>query len=119
MSMCHVLYGGTPYLSNFNIGWDHHSSTAWEERQDTSHSPHVQRSSLEDTIVELARLRAEMESRAQMAKESLEKTMTEVRRYQANLTMVQVENEILMGDMDNSQDGLPRFYVQNEMSQPP
>ena len=59
------------------------------------------------------------ESRAQMAKESLEKTMTEVRRSQANLTMVQAENEILMGDMDYSQDGLPRFYFQNEMSKPP
>ena len=59
------------------------------------------------------------ESRAQMANESLEKTMTEVRRSQANLTMVQAENEILMGAMDYSQDGLPRFYVQNEMSEPP
>ena len=59
------------------------------------------------------------ESRAQMTKESIEKTMTEVRRSQANLTMVQAENEILMGDMDYSQDGLPRFYVQNEMSEPP
>ena len=66
------------------------------------------------------------ESRAQMAKASLEKTMVEVRRaqvdltmVQVDLTMVQVENEILIGDMDYSQDGLPRFYVQNEMSQPP
>ena len=56
------------------------------------------------------------ESRAQMAKESLEKTMTKVRRSQANLTMVQAENEILMGDIDYSQDGLPRFYVQNEVN---
>ena len=61
MPMHHVQYGGTPYLNNFNIGWDHHSSTSWEEKQDTSHSPHVQRSSLEDTIAELARSRAEME----------------------------------------------------------
>ena len=98
MPMCHVRYGRTPYLSNFNIGWNCHSSTSWEERQDTSHYPHVQRSSLEDTIVELAMSRGEMEeSMAQMAKESLEKTMTEVRRSQANLTMVQFENEILMG----------------------
>ena len=54
-----------------------------------------------------------------MDKESLEKTMTGVRRSQANLTMVQAENEILLGDMDYSQDGLPRFYIQNEMSEPP
>ena len=33
--------------------------------------------------------------------------------------MVQAENEILLGDMDYSQDGLFRFYVQNEMSEPP
>ena len=46
--------------------------------------------------------------------------MTEVRRFQANLTMdVQAENEILMGDMDNSQDSLLRFYVQNKTSHPP
>ena len=45
-----------------------------EEIQDTSHSLHVQRSSLEYTIAEFARSRAEMdESRAQMAKKSLEK----------------------------------------------
>ena len=59
--MHHVRYGGTPYLSNFNIVWDHHSSTSWEDRQDTSHSPDVEKSSLEDTIAELARSRAQME----------------------------------------------------------
>ena len=32
--------------------------------------------------------------------------------------MAQPDFSRLMGDMDNSQDGLPRFYVQNEMSQP-
>ena len=87
--MDHVQYGGTPYLKNYNIGWDHHSSTSWEERQDTSHSPHVQRSSLEDAIAELAKTRAEMEdSRAQMAKSSLKKTMFELRRDQPDLAMV-------------------------------
>ena len=51
------------------------------------------RSSLEDTITELARSRAKMEeSRAQIAKASLEKTMVEVRRSQADFAMVQVEN---------------------------
>ena len=33
--------------------------------------------------------------------------------------MVQVENEISVADMDYSQVGSPRFYVQNEMCQPP
>ena len=56
------------------------------------------------------------ESRAQMAKESLEKTVTKVRRSQANLSMVRAENEILIGDMNYSQDGMPRFYVQNEVN---
>ena len=81
MPMNHVRCGGTPYLSNLNIGWAYHSSTSWEERQDASHSPHVQKSSLEDIIAELARPMVEMEeSRTQMAKASLEKTMTELRR---------------------------------------
>ena len=81
MSMDHVRYGGTPYLSNYNVGWDHHLSTSWKERQDTSHVPKVKRSSLEDTIAELARTRAEIEdSRAQLTKASLEKTMAELRR---------------------------------------
>ena len=57
-------------------------------------------------------------SRAQMAKESLEKTMAKFRRSQADLVLVQIENEILMVDMDYSQVGSPRFYVQNEMYQP-
>ena len=94
MSIDHVRYGGTPYLSNLNIGWARHLSTSWEERQDASHSSYVQRSSLEDAMTELAK------TRTQMAKECLEKTMIEVRRSQANLTMFQAENEILMGDMD-------------------
>ena len=54
-----------------------------------------------------------------MAKESLEKTMAKVRRSQADLAMVQVKNEILMIEIDYFQVGLPRFYVQNEMSQLP
>ena len=54
-----------------------------------------------------------------MAKASLEKTMAELRRSQIDLAMVQAENEISITDMDHSQDGLPRFYAQHEMSQPP
>ena len=105
-SVDYAQYGGTPYLSNHNCGWSPHPNTSWNTSYTTLQTPHVQRSSLEDTIVELARSGAEMEeSRAQMAKESLEK--------------IQAENEILMGDMDYSRDGLPRFYVQNEMSEPP
>ena len=60
MSMDHVLYGGTPYSSNLNIGWVCHSSTSWEERQDDFHSPHVQISILEDAMDELANTRTEM-----------------------------------------------------------
>ena len=57
--------------------------------------------------------------RVQKAKSSLEETMDELRRSQANYTMVKVENEISMADMNYSKVGLPRFYVQNEMSQSP
>ena len=117
-SMDYAQYEDTPYLSNHNFGWGTHPNTSWNTSYTTLQLPHVQRSSLEDIMAELARSSAEMEeSRAQMAKESLEKTMIEVRRCQANL--VQAENEILMGDMDYSQDGFPWFYVQNEMSEPP
>ena len=102
-SMDYAQYGDTPYLSNHNFGWSPHPNTSWNTSYTTLQPPHVQRSSLEDTIAELARSRAEMEvSRAQMGKESLEKTMIEVRRSQANLTMVQAKNEILMCDMDYS-----------------
>ena len=74
---------------------------------------------LGSTIAELARSRVEMEEfKAQMAKAILKKTMAKMRITQAESTMAQPEFSILMGDMDNSQDGLPRFYVQNEMSQP-
>ena len=45
--------------------------------------------------------------------------MAKLRRSQVDLAMVQTENEILMVDMDYSQVGLLRFYVQNEMYQPP
>ena len=41
MSIDHVRYGGTPYLSNLNIGWARHLSTSWEERQDAFHSSYV------------------------------------------------------------------------------
>ena len=120
MSMDHVQYGGIPYLNNNNVGWDHHSSASWEERQDTFHSPHVQRSSLEETMVEFAKTRVEMEdSKAQMAKSSLEKAMAKLRRGQADLAMAQAKSERSMADMDNFQVGLPRFHAYNEKTQPP
>ena len=74
MSMDHVRYGGTLYLNSNNVGWDHHLSTSWEERQDNFYSPHVQRSSLEETMVELAKTRAEM------ANSRLEQSMAEMKR---------------------------------------
>ena len=35
MHMAQVLYGGTPYLNNYNSGWQHCLSTSWEESHDT------------------------------------------------------------------------------------
>ena len=93
-SMDDVQYGCTPYLNNHDFGWDHHSNTSYDRSHNTLQSPQVQRS-------------------------SLEKAMDELRRTQVESTMAQLEFSISMADMDNSQDGLPRFYVQNEMSQPP
>ena len=45
--------------------------------------------------------------------------MAELRRDQADLAMVQAENERSMADLDYVQNGLPRFYTHNEISQPP
>ena len=45
--------------------------------------------------------------------------MAELRRGQANLAMVQVENERSMADLDYVENGLPRFHTHNEKSQPP
>ena len=45
--------------------------------------------------------------------------MEELRRSQADSVMVQVEIEILMADMNYSQVGFHRFYIQNEMYEPP
>ena len=55
ISMDHVQYVGTPYLNNYNFGWDHHPSLSWEASHNTLHSPQVQRSSLEDTMAKLKR----------------------------------------------------------------
>ena len=80
-SMDYAQYGGNQYLSNHNFGWSPLPNTLWNTSYTTLQTPLVQRSNLEDTIAELARSRAEMEeSKAQMAKESLEKTMTKVRK---------------------------------------
>ena len=117
MSMDHVQYGGTPYLNNYNFGWDNHLSTSSEESHNTFHSPQVQRSSLEETMTELAQARAEMEnSRIQMAKSSLEETMVELRGSQAEFAMAKVENERSMAELDYVYKGLPRIFAQNEIS---
>ena len=58
-------------------------------------------------------------SRAQIAKSSLEETMAKLRRGQADLAMVRAENERPMDDLDYVQNGLPRFHTHDEISQPP
>ena len=62
VSMDHVYYGGTPYLNDYNFGWDQHPSISWEASHTAHHSPQVQRISLEETMAELAKARAEMEN---------------------------------------------------------
>ena len=112
--MDHIQYGGTSYLNNQYFGWDHHSNTSWNTSHNTLQTPQVQRSRLEETMAEMAKLRNEMEdSRIQMANSVLEQNMAEMKRSQVELAMTQAEFSRSMGDMDYSQDGLPRFYVQN------
>ena len=94
VSMDYVQYGGTPYLNNHNFGWDHHSKTSWDTSHNTLKPSQVQRLSLEEA-------------------------MDELRRTQAESTMVQPEFSRSMAKIDYAQIGLPRFLVKNEMSQPP
>ena len=93
-SMDYAQYGGTPYLSNQNFGWSHHTDTSWNTSYTTPHTPQVQRSNLDEKVGELERLHAEL---------VLENA--EFRRPRA--------------EMDYSQVRLPRFLDQNETSQPP
>ena len=69
-------------------------TTSWNTSYTTPHTPQVQRSSLDEKMVELERLHAEL---------VLENA--EFRRSRA--------------EMDYSQVGLSRFLDQNEISQPP
>ena len=93
-SMDYAQYGGTPYLGNQNLGWSHHPNTSWNTSYNTLHTPQVQRSSLEEKIAQL------------------ERGQDELARAQAKFSRPRVE-------MDYSLVGLPRFFYQNEISQPP
>ena len=59
-SMDYAQYGGTLYMSNHNFGWSHHPNTSWNTSYTTSHTPQVQRSSLDEKMAELARMHAEL-----------------------------------------------------------
>ena len=54
-----VEYGGTSYLNYHNFGWDHHSNTLWDTSHNTLQSPQVQRLSLEEAMDELRRTQVE------------------------------------------------------------
>ena len=92
--MDQVQCGGNPYLNTYNLGWQHYLNLSWETSQSTPQPP-------------------------QGHKSSLEETMAELRRGQADLAMVQAENERSMADLDYVQNGLPRFHTHYEISQPP
>ena len=93
-SMDYAQYGGTPYFSNHNFGLSHHPNTSWNTSYTITHTPQVQRSSLEEA-------------------------MDELRRAQAESTMTQPEFSRSMVEMDHSQVRLPRFLDLDEISQPP
>ena len=93
-SMDYDQYGGTPYLSNHNFGLSHQPNTSWNTSYTISHTPQVQRSSLEEA-------------------------MDELRRTQDKSTMAQPEFLRSMVEMDHSQVGLPRFLDPNEISHSP
>ena len=105
-SMDHIQYGGTLYLNNQFYGWDRHPNTSWNTIHNTLQIPQVQRSSLEETIAGMAKLRDEMEdSRIQMANLRLEQNMAEMKRIKAELAMAQDEFSRSMAYMDYSQVG--------------
>ena len=109
-SMDHVQYGGAPYLNNQYCGWDHHLNTSWNTSHNTLQNPQVQRSSLEETMAEMAKLRDEMEdSRIPRANSRLEKNMVEMKRSQDELAKAQAEFSRSMADMDYSQVSLLRY----------
>ena len=89
-----VQYGGNPYLNTYDSGWQHYLNLSWETSQSTPQPP-------------------------QEHKSSLEVSMAELRRGQADLAMVQAEKERSMADLDYVQNGLPRFHTHNEISQHP
>ena len=93
MLMAQVQYGGTPYWNNYNSGWKHCPSLSWNTSHNTLQSPQVQRSSLEETMVELE-------------------------RGQAELAMAHAEFSRSRAEMDYSQVGLHRFLDKNEKIQP-
>ena len=119
MSMDHIQYGGTPSLNNQYFGWDHHPNTSWNTSHNTLQTPQVQRSSLEETMAEMAKLKDEMEdSRIQIANSGLEQNMAKMKRSQVELAMAQDKFSRSMVDMDYSQVGLPRPHVQDEIRSP-
>ena len=81
-------------MSNHNYGWSHHPSTSWNTSYNTSHTPQVQRSSLDKKMAELARMHVE-------------------------LAMKNAERSRPRAERDYSQVGLPTFLDQIEESQPP
>ena len=94
ISMDQVQYRGNPYLNTYDSGWQHYPNLPWETSQSTPQP-------------------------SQRHKSSLEETMAELRKGQANLAMVQAENERSMADFDYVQNGLPRFHTHNQISQLP
>ena len=73
-------------MSNHNFGWNHHPNTSWNTSYTTPHTPHVQRSSLDEKMAELARMHAE-------------------------LVMKKAENSRPMAEKDYSQVGFLRFLI--------
>ena len=58
--MAQARYGCTPYWNNYNSGWQHCPSLSWNTNHNTFQSSQVQRSSLEETMAELERGQAEL-----------------------------------------------------------
>ena len=75
--MNHVQYGGTPYLNNYDFGWDCHPRLSWEASPITFHSSQVKRSSLEDAMAKMENLQAQMTSLLEEAMVKLARSQDE------------------------------------------
>ena len=81
-SMDYVQCRGTPYWNNYNSGWQQYPNNPWNTSYTTPQTPQVQRSSLEEKMVKLERLHAELVMKnAELVMKTAELVMENIEYY--------------------------------------